>query len=352
MTSVRGDIGYPLMRLPQAIGLLIGRLLGTNFLITFYLGRLTNLLFFALCVYFAIKIAPHFKLLFFMVGIMPMALHQAASYSYDNYINAMSILLFAFFLRVMDKKGDIRFKDTIPLTIIGALLAPAKGIYISLLFIMFAIPAKRYVNMKQYWKSLLTMIFTALLVIALFHVKDFFSMSSSISTPGMNWEGGYNYTIADFLKKPMDMLKIYYLSIRTLIWDWFEEAIGKIMSGRTMLIDQWIISLYGVLLLISSFSHKGEKNLGTRERWVFAVTSFLPVLLLISVMLLVWTSNTHEVVQGVQGRYFIPCIPLFFMSLNNRMVRIKKPIDKYIILAGGLLNVCTMQLVMFRSFLV
>ena len=351
IVSIWGNIGYPLMRIPQTIGLLIGRLLRTNFLITFYLGRLTNLLFFILCVYSAIRIAPRFKLLFFMVGIMPMALHQAASYSYDNYINAMSILLFAFFLRVMDKKGSIRFRDTIPIAVIGALLAPAKGIYISLLLIMFAIPARRYVGKKQYWMSMVVVICSALLVVGLFHIKVLFSMSSSSGEPSMNWEDGYNYTIADFLQRPQEMKRVLYLSFRTMIWEWFEQAKGRVMSGQSMILNQWILSIYGMLLLMSSFSFKGEKSLQSRERLVFAVTSLIPVCLLILIMLVSWTSNTHEIVQGVQGRYFVPCIPLLFMCMNNRLVRIKRPIDAYIITAGGFINVCAMQYALFTSLL-
>lgn len=350
IVSIWGNIGYPLMRIPQTIGLLIGRLLRTNFLITFYLGRLTNLLFFILCVYSAIRIAPRFKLLFFMVGIMPMALHQAASYSYDNYINAMSILLFSFFLRVMDKKGGIRFRNTIPIAVIGTLLAPAKIIYASLLFIMFAIPAKRFVDKKRYILSLATVFLSAALIIVLLHINDILSVSS-IGVPSTNWEGGYNYSIADILERPLDMLRVFYLTFRTLVWSWFEQAIGRVMSGQTMVIDQWIVTIYSVLMLLSSFDFKGERTLTARERWVYAVAVLLPVLMLMFIMFISWTSNTHDLIQGVQGRYFIPCIPLFFMCMNNRLVRIKRPIDTYLIIAGGFINVCAMESVLFKTML-
>ena len=167
----------------------------------------------------------------------------------------------------------------------------------------------------------------------------------------MNWEDGYNYTIADFLQRPQEMKRVLYLSFRTMIWEWFEQAKGRVMSGQSMILNQWILSIYGMLLLMSSFSFKGEKSLQSRERLVFAVTSLIPVCLLILIMLVSWTSNTHEIVQGVQGRYFVPCIPLLFMCMNNRLVRIKRPIDAYIITAGGFINVCAMQYALFTSLL-
>ena len=345
-----GSLGYPLMLLPQSIGLLIGRQLGANFLVAFYLGRLTNLLFYIICVYCAMRTTPRFKLLFFMVGIMPLALHQAASYSYDTFINGMAMLLFAFFLRALGRKGKIRFRDIVYIAIFGTLLAPAKIIYASLLFIMFAVPAKRFADKRQYWLSMATVMGSAALIIALLHLRSILSVSSSAVAPKTNWEGGYNYCIADFFQRPLVVLRVYYLTFRTLIWEWLEQTVGKVLSGQSMFIDQWIVSVYIILLLLSSFSFRGERALTVRERWVFAVASLLPVFLLMFIMLVSWTSNTHDIIQGIQGRYFIPCIPLFFMSLNNRLVRLKKPICKYVIMAGVLLNVFAMQQVMFNTF--
>ncbi len=352
MVPFTSGISYLPMLLPQAIGLSIGQLLGTNFLITFYLGRLTNLLFYVGCAYIAIKIAPRFKLLFFMTGIMPMALHQAASYSYDTFINGMSLLLIAFFLYAVDGKKPIPFRKILYIAVIGTLLAPAKIIYASLLFIMFAIPAKRFVDKKRYILSLATVFLSAALIIVLFHINDILSVSSSIGMLSTNWEGGYNYSIADILERPLDMLRVFYLSFRTLVWSWLEQAIGRVMSGQTMVIDQWIVTIYGILMLLSSFGFKGERTLTVRERWVFAVAALLPVFMLMFIMFISWTSNTHDLIQGVQGRYFIPCIAVFFMCFNSRMARIKKPIDKYIILTGVMINVFVMQFVMFKSFLV
>lgn len=351
MVPFVSSIGYLPMLLPQAIGLSIGQLLGTNFLITFYLGRLTNLLFYIGCAYIAIKITPRFKLLFFMTGIMPMALHQAASYSYDTFINGMSLLLIAFFLYAVESKKPIPFRKILYIAVIGTLLAPAKIIYASLLFIMFAIPAKRFVDKKRYILSLATVFLSAALIIVLLHINDILSVSS-IGMPSTNWEGGYNYSIADILERPLDMLRVFYLTFRTLVWSWFEQAIGRVMSGQTMVIDQWIVTIYSVLMLLSSFDFKGERTLTARERWVYAVAALLPVLMLMFIMLISWTSNTHDLILGVQGRYFIPCIAVFFMCFNSRMARIKRPIDKYIIMTGVMINVYAMQFVMFKSFLI
>ena len=351
MAGFSAALGYLPMLLPQSIGLLIGRLLGANFWIAFYLGRLTNLLFFILCVYFAIRIAPRFKLLFCMVGLMPMALQQAASFSYDTFINGMSILMFAFLLRALDKKGTIRSRDILPIAIIGALLAPSKIIYVSLLFIMFALPAKRFVDKKHYWLSLATVMCSAMIVLLLFQLKSILSASTTAGAPSKNWEGAFNYSFADFIERPMVILRVYYLSFRTMIWMWFEQAIGHVLSGQTMIIDQWCVSVYLILLVLSAFGTRNERTTTGRERFVFAVSALLPVLLLMVIMLVSWTTNTYDTIQGVQGRYFIPCVPLALMCLNSRLVRIKKPISKYLIMTGILVNLSALQQVLFKTLL-
>ena len=68
---------------PQALGLLIVRVCGGNMLKMFYAGRVTNLIFYAACVYLALRNAKSHKLLLSVIATLPIFVQQAASYSYD-----------------------------------------------------------------------------------------------------------------------------------------------------------------------------------------------------------------------------------------------------------------------------
>ena len=115
--------------------------------------------------------------------------------------------------------------------------------------------------------------------------------------------------------------------------------------------EDWSIIVYGVLMLISCFRYEGEKVIKGIERCVYLITCFISVSLVMLSMMLAWTSNTHDVILGIQGRYFIPVIPLFFMSLNNRLITIRKPIEKPVIVMGALINLYILGQVMLKSFM-
>ncbi len=81
------DDSYKICFVPQALGITVARLLNWNMLRTFYLGRLFNLAFYVICVYIAIRNTPYHKLLFGIIATLPIFMQQAASFSYDCYIN-------------------------------------------------------------------------------------------------------------------------------------------------------------------------------------------------------------------------------------------------------------------------
>ena len=88
-----------------ALGITIGRVLHFGSMLTFLLGRFFNLLLYTALVGLAIKVIPKGKMILFMVAMLPMSLQQAASFSYDAMINATSILVLAFTVKIL--LGDI-----------------------------------------------------------------------------------------------------------------------------------------------------------------------------------------------------------------------------------------------------
>ena len=345
-----GSIGYPFMIIPPAIGLSIGRILGANFLLTYYLGRLTNLLFFIGCVTLAIKNAPRFKLLFFMIGIMPMALHQAASYSYDAYSNGMAVLLVALILKAIDGKGILHFKELLPVIITGVLLAPAKNVYSPMLLLLFLIPQNRFKSKKQYFFTVISILLCAAAFVLLFQMRAIVDVASQEGT-GLNWEGGINYTLKDVLQNPAKFTDMFANTFYVSIWGWYVQCIGKLFSGLTIINNDCPIIVYAILMLISSFRYEGEKAITGVERFGYLFTCLITIFFVMLVMLLAWTSNTRDTIAGIQGRYFIPVISLFYMSLNNRLVTIHKPIERYISVSGVLINLYILEQVMLKTMM-
>lgn len=108
------------------------------------LGRLFNLLLTCVCLYFAIKMAPRFKMLLGLVFLLPMAVQQASGYSYDCYVNALTVLVVGYWLKLIFEEGPIALKDIIGITIFTILQAPAKTIYAFAVFLAFLVFSNRF----------------------------------------------------------------------------------------------------------------------------------------------------------------------------------------------------------------
>lgn len=111
-TSVMGGmwtLTYSLEYIPQIIGYAVAHIFSFNAVTAFLLGRVFNLFFYVGCVYIALRIAPRFKLTLGLCSLMPMALQQAASLSYDNFINSLCLVLFAALLRlIFGSENDVQ----------------------------------------------------------------------------------------------------------------------------------------------------------------------------------------------------------------------------------------------------
>ena len=58
-------------------------------------------------------------------------------------------------------------------------------------------------------------------------------------------------------------------------------------------------------------------------------------------MMLAWTSDTSELIQGIQGRYFLPLVMLPLICLDNRILILRRNPDKAVLIAGLAMHVMT-----------
>ena len=57
-------------------------------------------------------------------------------------------------------------------------------------------------------------------------------------------------------------------------------------------------------------------------------------------MLLAWTSRDAVWIEGVQGRYFLPLLPVFLFSLQSRMLQSRLPFKRLVPYSFVILNLC------------
>lgn len=140
-------VGYaPIMHAPQTLGIFIANLFNGSTGLTILFGRIANLLFYALSVFFIIKWVRIGKWVFAVVGLLPLMVHLAASLSSDVMTNVAIFLITATTLNLYTQETPIRRKQVAGLLAIAALLALTKAVNGLLLFPLLFLPGRLFIS--------------------------------------------------------------------------------------------------------------------------------------------------------------------------------------------------------------
>lgn len=136
----------PLLYLCSGAAVFLAYLFHLGFTPALALGRLANLLVFALLAALAVKVTPCGKRVFAAAALLPMTLHLAASFSRDALLLG---LCFAFTALLLDAAFGPEPDKALPagrlilLLGTGVLLAPGKLVYLPLAALLLLVPAIR-----------------------------------------------------------------------------------------------------------------------------------------------------------------------------------------------------------------
>lgn len=359
--------GYLAYYVPQAIGVTIARLLKVNTLKTFYIGRLTNLIFYLACVYISLKNTPTKKMLLGVIANIPIFIQQAASYSYDAFINGLVLILISFFFKWYFVEEKINKKDYIFVLITCILLAPAKIVYGVFILLFWFVPFDRYQSKKH--KTIGTLLLCApTIVFVLYNIiirtigtlldgiyYEYLRENCLISTDISTLQGYVGdddwqlYNIHFILRHPIWTIKICLRSVRFYLSTWFYQSIGRSLAGSNLVMPMTIVRLIMICLAITSFREE-KYTLSNGLRIAFIGACIVIALLILFTMLTGWTERGDVLIKGVQGRYFCPLLPYFFSIFGNKKFKLPSKLDKYVLFALIIVNFETVIYILSYTF--
>ncbi|MDD4909426.1 MAG: DUF2142 domain-containing protein [Candidatus Omnitrophica bacterium] len=302
----------PVAYIPQALGIMLGRLFDLPVLILMYLGRIFNLLFWILVMRRAIKNIPLLKWGVLLLALMPMSLFLASSLSADAMTNALSFLLIAVFLRCAFDKGVsvISRRELAVLFLYSGLAALSKPyLFLALLFLL--IPREKFCCLRSYLKVFFSLLFTGIVVqgIWCFTIRELFvSIRAGV-------EALPHISLVVF-----DPLKYLAVLIGTLYANGFfyaDSFIGRLGWLDTPLPLFLVISYYAVLILVPVLERPSGITIHYRQRVVALITALAGFIFVFTSQYLSYTPLWGDIIEGVQGRYFIPFAPVLFLILYN-----------------------------------
>ncbi len=339
----------PVPYLPQAMGITLGRLCHLGWAGTMLLGRMGNFLFFVVCVYQAIKRLPFGKMIFFTVAMLPMTLELASSMSYDVVPLSLSLLFTAICFQDAFERERVGKREVAVLAVLLMLLVPCKIVYFLLTGLCLLIPREKFGSRRFYYCSAGIVLFLAVLALMVNNMTILAEYTGS-GENYIEWADAPGYTLKMLLMNPMLFLYLFFNTIRTQTGFYWDTMIGKELGALNLPLDNFYILGLSILLFLSALKEeKGAVFLTAWKRlWCLVLCAGVSFLILLS-MLLGWTPVGQLYIRGVQGRYFLPILPLFLLTFRNRKFAVtgsfiaEGGLDRGIVLAAVVFNALALQ---------
>lgn len=300
----------PVAYAPQALAAFAARSLGASAGAMFYAMRLDALLFTVFCFWLSMRLLPEKQLFLFLFGMMPMVLTQGISESADAVVNGVCVLMTAWLLSLRREPSTLSWQKLLLLLTGAVLLGLLKQIYAAILLLYFLLPVEKLGGRKCFWLFGLLLLAAALGASAVW-------LRLAVITPGaeLNFFPGSD-TVLQLkwvLAQPMQYLHVMGRTIGAQAGDWYEYFIGKL--GWLVIKLPWeFITGYGICLLLAGLF--GDLHLSIRQRLYLLVVFMIIAAAVITSQYLNWTVVGADLIEGVQGRYFIPAALMVFSALS------------------------------------
>ena len=306
--------------IPQIPAVFAGKLLKLNVLYILYLGRFFALIFYIICVRYAIKIIPVGKFLLLVIALMPMCLAQAASYNADAVLFALSFLSIAMIFK-MSLNGE-KFKinkETVLLLSILVIIGVLKPVYLPIAFFIFLLPKLLFNNRYRYFAVTgLTILVAAVLTLG--WLKSYKGTvpplpGGTVTIGSVSGTFSVSKKIEPLTHNPGLFFKIVGKTLN-VFHDFYHKSTIGILGYLDTILPQGVYTTFTVLILfLALFEANKLYKLAIYQRVILS-TVFIAVFLATILALYLYSRlEMGLVAEGVQGRYFIPVVFPFFLAL-------------------------------------
>ena len=321
----------PFAYLMPALGISIARLINLNYVGLLFLGRFMNLLLFTVMGALAVRRTPAGKKVFFAVSLFPMTLELAGSYSYDCFIMAMSFYLVAVILdhSVKPLREKISLRDMLEMAALAILLSPCKMIYSTLFLLCLMIPVSRWKKPSLLNWGLTVGVIGVLIVgsIAAVNLREmlrYVNASGVTQAPEFTSAGEVNtvklHDLQELINDKTLIFRIIRNTFQILGGEYLGTTVGMWLGAfdrGLSLSSLQIGGFWGAAVVTALLGHKGEARLKVWNRLLMAGTAVLLTFILLTSMLLSFTPADTFYILGVQGRYFLPYLPVLLIALGS-----------------------------------
>lgn len=329
--------------IPQAIGIALGKLITNNTYLLTYLGRLFNMMFALVILYFAIKIIPFGKKLLLIPAMIPIAIEGFSSLSPDAMTISMSFLYIAYILNLaFGSKDKIMTKEKIIILCLSIIIALCKIVYIPLVLLILIIPKQKFKNESNKSKILNFIIIAGIAVII-----NLLWLTLSSKYLANFREGDSKIQVELAMHSPIQYIQEVLYTINLNGNNYFLSLFGSDLGWGELVKLYSIIpySMFAIYIMATILDNDIKAKLKKYQIFWISITILAIIGLIFTSLYVQWTYVGNNSILGVQGRYFLPILPLIMLLIASK-IKIKslyeeKNVNKFVAISIMVLHIYT-----------
>lgn len=301
----RSNQYFPIAYLPQGLGLALGMHGGHSPYECWQMARQTNLIMFLILFSLAIALTPRAKFLVVLVGALPQVAFISSSLMADATYIGVSACFVGMLLHLADKKSSARWWELTALIALIVLLFFCKVVYVLEALLVLVLPSA-VVSWKR--KGLVVGLSVLLGVVpyVLWHNR-FGGMLARVNVAD---------NIGFMIHYPVRVLKIILWNVLQL-----PQTLGDVPASSSVAVAAMALGWVLVMARTSRID-RPDSMLGWLSAYRYSIVAVVAALLatmLIYLSLMVTWMNMPKLpltgeIEGFQGRYLLPLLPLLLCS--------------------------------------
>nr|WP_076776974.1 DUF2142 domain-containing protein [Lachnoclostridium phocaeense] len=326
----------PVGHIIPMMGIIMGKIVAAiagrepSIVMLLYFARMFCMIFYIACVAMAIKMTPILKRTFCILGLMPMSLFISSSVSYDGVLISVAFIFASLCFRLLFVESVYLSKYYIvSFGVIAFVFYTLKVVYLPLFLLLLFVPKEKYKD-GRIIKRWLGIFAVFIVLILLFRIPTLFREEISVVS-----NTATNEQLIYVLENPLRYLQIWYETVKEGR-DFFVSSTVGVFG----LVDTYLLSVmiypYVFVLIVTGILEISGNNVKVKwyQRISVLASIFISVFGIFLAMYLLWTPLVEgggvgaNRINGVQGRYFIPLLPVSFLCFGNSILMRNKVIAR------------------------
>lgn len=333
--------------IPQSLAIMIGKIFGMSTAGLAYFARIFNFVLWMVLTYFAIKLIPKFKKIVLFISLLPITLQEATSLAPDALTIGLGVFLISYVVYLAyGRKTVLSKKEIVLLYVMAGVIGFCKIVYLPLVLLYLIIPEEKFGSKKKKWTHLgIIGLLAAVLNLAWLIISSGFLVEFN---PGVNSKE----QLVWILSHPFGYVVVI---IRTIIVNtelWISNMLGMHLGSFVFNMPK-IVFLMSFALFIVLFVQRDETlKIRLFDRMVFLATFAIIVALILTSLYIQWTAVSAPVIDGVQGRYFLPIlllVPIMFCKGKNKKPGTTLVSEKAVLCYSTLVNVLALVMIFVQN---